>query len=242
MNYKDFLKRVVELKLNTIDRVIALIWYHSTINEENELSVIEICSLIQDSGYGMQNKSRIRKSLLKDRRVVKTKNDSFRISTKVKSKLDSIYKEYLDVIPLKKSDSVIEAKLFENAEPYIRKVVKQLNASYDYSLYDCCAVMSRRLLETLIIEAYEKLKREDVLKNGDGNYFMFSGLIKKLENDNKNTFGRETLKGLKKFKKLGDNSAHNRRFNARKKDIDDIKDELRIPCEDLLHLSHQSPS
>ena len=45
--------------------------------------------------------------------------------------------------------------LFDGTRGYIEKVVLQINASFDASLYDCCAVMCRRLLETLIIECYE---------------------------------------------------------------------------------------
>ena len=37
----------------------------------------------------------------------------------------------------------------------MEKVLSQINGSYDCALFDCTAVMCRRLLETLIIEAYE---------------------------------------------------------------------------------------
>jgi hypothetical protein len=43
-------------------------------------------------------------------------------------------------------------------------VVEQINKSYDIELWDCCAVMCRRLLETLIIEVYEKLGRANEIK------------------------------------------------------------------------------
>ena len=43
---------------------------------------------------------------------------------------------------------------------YLERIAYQLNASYDHYLYDCCAVMCRRILETLIIEIYEKELKE----------------------------------------------------------------------------------
>jgi hypothetical protein len=85
------------------------------------------------------------------------------------------------------------------------------------------------------------LNRADEIKNHDSHYMMFSGLSDYIEKDNKINLGRNTIKGLKNFKILGDLSAHNRRFNARKNDIDQIKNDLRISCEELLHLSNQGP-
>lgn len=101
--------------------------------------------------------------------------------------------------------------------------------------------MCRRLLETLIIEAYEAHKCEQELKNSDGYYLMFSGLLARVEGSNQLNVGRNALKGLKHFKKIGDLSAHNRRFNATKPDLDSIQSDLRIASEDLLHIAGQGP-
>ena len=106
---------------------------------------------------------------------------------------------------------------------------------YDMGLYDCCAVMCRRLPETLIIEAYEAKGWADDLKGPDGNYMMFSGLLNRVENESRFTLGRNAINGLRAFKKLGDQSAHDRKFNARKPDIDRVRDGLRDASEPLLH-------
>ena len=50
------------------------------------------------------------------------------------------------------------------------------------------------------------------------------------------TIGRNAAQELPKIKKLGDLSAHNRRFNAKKSDIDSIKTGLRVVLEELVHL------
>ena len=54
-----------------------------------------------------------------------------------------------------KSDLVLVSSIFNNTRGYIERVVNQINGSYEKGWYDCCAVMTRRLLETLIIETYE---------------------------------------------------------------------------------------
>ena len=50
------------------------------------------------------------------------------------------------------------------------------------------------------------------------------------------TIGRNSIKALPDIKAKGDLSAHNRRFNATKSDVDSIKSGLRIVVEELVHL------
>jgi hypothetical protein len=136
----------------------------------------------------------------------------------------------------KDSGSVIPLGLV-TGRGYLEKVVLQLNVSYDAQLYDCCAVMCRRLLETLIIEVYEYCQRADEIKGTDGHFLMLNKLSTFLESDKAFNLGRNGLKGLRDFKTLGDLSAHNRRFNAHKEDIDRVRDGLRVAVEELAHLA-----
>jgi hypothetical protein len=47
--------------------------------------------------------------------------------------------------------------------------------------------------------------------------------------------GRETKTALPLLKSLGDRSAHNRHYMARKSDVDRVLPGLRVTVEDLLH-------
>jgi hypothetical protein len=132
---------------------------------------------------------------------------------------------------------VLPTDLFAGTRDYVERVVDQITKSYDAQLWDCTAVMCRRLLETLIIETYEKAGRASVIKGNDGHFLMLNGLITAIENDTNISLGRNAMKGLKDFKQLGDLSAHNRRFNARQNDIARVRDGLRVAAEELLHLA-----
>jgi hypothetical protein len=127
--------------------------------------------------------------------------------------------------------------LFVCTRKYIERVVQQVNKAYDAELWDCSAVMCRRLLETLIIETYEGLGRSNEIKGADSQFLMLNGLISFLEKETAFSLGRNAMKGLRDFKQLGDQSAHNRRFNACRNDIDRVRDGLRIATEELLHIS-----
>jgi hypothetical protein len=136
------------------------------------------------------------------------------------------------------SNNVLPAELFSNTRAYIESVVHQINGSYGYGFFDCCAVMCRRLGETLIIEVYESMGRAKEIKGVDDNFLMLNRLLGVLNKDNTINLGRNAKRGLGGLKELGDKSAHNRRFNARQSDIDAIKSDLRTAAEELLHLAN----
>jgi len=136
---------------------------------------------------------------------------------------------------VKPSDSVMPRELVAKTRGYIEKVVAQINGSYDHQHYDCCAVMCRRLIETLIIEVYEADGRASEIKGSDGHFHMLNGLLGVLTKDPKINLGHNSRRGLTELKELGDKSAHSRMFNARQSDIDHIRADLRTAAEELLH-------
>lgn len=241
MNVSGFIRKISETRISTHDRAIAVLWFHGIHNNNLGLSVKEVCQRIEKAGCAKQNVTIVKQFFRRDRRVIKGTGETYLLRPDFSAELNEKYSSLLITKPLIECDTVLPKDLFKNAKGYIKKVVLQLNASYLYSLFDCCAVMCRRLLETLIIETYESQNRSEEIKDKDGHYLMFSGLSDYIEKDGAIHLGRNTIKGLRNFKKLGDLSAHNRRFNARKTDIDEIKGYLRISCEELLHLAGQGP-
>ena len=53
-----------------------------------------------------------------------------------------------------KNQAIIPHSMVKNTRGYIERVVYQINGSYEKGWFDACAVMMRRLLETLIIEVF----------------------------------------------------------------------------------------
>jgi hypothetical protein len=233
----DFLRRIEDREMQIIERAIALLWWVGREDPTQGMTAQIICSELESSGHPKQNVTRLAAKLRGDRRTSKAGADSWRLHPRARRELDSEYDFALLPKKLPNSDSVLPAALFNGTRTYIERVVEQINKSYDAELWDCSTVMSRRLLETLIIESYEKAGRANEIKNSDGNFLMLSGLIGFLERDSTLHLGRSAMKGLKDFKHLGDLSAHNRRFNARRDDIDRVRDGLRVASEELLYLS-----
>jgi len=162
----------------------------------------------------------------------------FEISKKLQKEADIQFLPPQDIIPVRRNDVLVHS-LFENTRGYIEKIVFQINKSYKQDCYDACAVMIRRLIEVLIIETFDAKNIIPNIKDKDGNFFFLSELIKRTLAEKSLTLGRETKGALKSktIKKIGDQSAHSRRYNACRKTIDDIKLDLGIVTQELLYLS-----
>lgn len=132
---------------------------------------------------------------------------------------------------------VLPQTLFEATRGYLVKIVYQINTSYENTCYDACSVMIRRLIEILIIESYEYNQIEYKIKNSNGDFFFLDDLINSFLSESTWNPSRSTKRGLKNIKLLGDLSAHSRRYNTNRIDIDKIINDLRVMAEELLYLS-----
>lgn len=98
--------------------------------------------------------------------------------------------------------------------------------------------MMRRLMETLIIECFEKHEIAHKIKDPKtGEFFFLRDLIDTLLNEPTWNLGRNTKGALPKLKSVGDQSAHSRRFVAHREDIDKISNEFRVVCQELLFVA-----
>jgi hypothetical protein len=135
-------------------------------------------------------------------------------------------------------EKVLAMSLVKGTKVYIESVVNQINSAYETACYDACAVMIRRLVETLIIEAFEHNDIADTIKTPAGDFFYLRELITYTLNEKKWNLGRNTRQALPKLKNIGDLSAHSRRHLAHRSDIDNIIPDLRIAAQELIHLAN----
>lgn len=235
----EFLQRVDHLASSPLERACAALWWVGRDDAANGMSAAEICRVVEASGHPQQNSSRLNSQLADDTRTTRVRgSNKWRLQVRARGLFDSKFESFVARPRAQpSSDSVLPRTLFNGTRGYLEKVVHQVNASYDIHLFDCCAVMCRRLLESLIIEVYEEDGRAPEIKGSDGHFFMFSDLLRVLLQDRTFNISRNAKRGLEDFKKLGDLSAHSRRFNANQNDIDRVRDGMRVAAEELLHLA-----
>ena len=137
-------------------------------------------------------------------------------------------------------NSVIPNEWVAATRAYLEKLVYQINGCYDYGFYDACAVLSRRLMESLIIEIYVQDGRHHEIQK-DGIFLPLEKLIAHVRVDKTLSLGRNTPKTMVEVKQLGDTAAHDRVYVTDMQDIDDVRPRYRRMIQDLLAASKIRP-
>lgn len=137
-----------------------------------------------------------------------------------------------------KSQGVLPRSLVASTRGYIERVVDQINGCYEKGWFDGCAVMMRRLLETLIIECFEAHKIAVKIKEPrSGDFYYLSDLVALTIQETSWNLGRNAKRAMPGLKSIGDQSAHSRRFNAHREDIDRVAPDFRTVCQELVYLA-----
>ncbi len=137
------------------------------------------------------------------------------------------------------SEWLIETSFLEGrAKEYIVIIANQVNGTYGYGWYDACAVMLRRFIESLIIEAFVAHGIVNDILDGE-KYLTLSRLIDKAVNESTLNLSATTKRTLPRLKKLGDLSAHKTEYNTRRKYIDNLLDDffldMQVVVQELLY-------
>lgn len=135
------------------------------------------------------------------------------------------------------TQSVLPLSVVRNTRGYVERVANQANGAYENGWYDACAVMIRRLLETLIIEAFEQHKLAACIKNSSGDFLFLKELIGKCLQQSAWNLSRNCKLAMPKLKDIGDKSAHSRRYNAHRGDIDPLLADIRLVVQELVYLA-----
>lgn len=135
------------------------------------------------------------------------------------------------------TEQVLAHSLVKGTRGYIEKIVYQINGSYERGWFDACAVMIRRLIETLIIETFEKHGLASKIQVPSGDFMYLRDLITFALSETTWNMGRNTKRALPRLKDIGDQSAHSRRYVAHRSDIDNVITDLRIVTQELIYLA-----
>lgn len=229
-----FAKGIASLDLSPTDRAVALLWYYRQTQEFEERTASELANDLHDEGFPKPNVSRLSRDLASSRSTIKgRRSGSFQIDVRRLSDLEETYGQFLRVKKVEVRDSVIPNDWVRGTRVYLEGMVHQINGTYDNGFYDACATMSRRLMESLIIELYIHAGRASEIQN-NGVFLGLERLIAHVGSDRALTLGRNTQKTMTDVKQLGDTAAHDRVYITSKQDIDDIIPRYRRMLQDLL--------
>ncbi|MET3898330.1 hypothetical protein ABIB57_002279 [Devosia sp. UYZn731] len=181
------------------------------------------------------NKSRLRTNLKKRRDISLGIADRIGIPLKARAAMLERFGTYLEEKPPTVLDTVLVLSEFEGDRAYIKGLVRQINSSYQFHIFDGCAVLMRRLVEVLIIESYERAEIGSAIHGGD-NYLMLSGILNELTSGRNFKLSRNAPRILGRCKDIGDTAAHSRNYLTKKIDIDDFAQDFRRIVEEMKSL------
>jgi len=238
MAAQSFAAALLEQNFSETEVAIGLLWLDDREGGEG-LSPKDIGSKIREAGGSAINTSRLKEGLKKSRNVIASGTDKFRIRRQFQKSATEIYSVHSTPIRPLNSGSVLDPQIFSHARKYVQNIAWQINASYDAALFDCCAVMCRRLLETLIIDAFEHQGAIDLLRDANGDIHRLSAIMKVVKGSLPFSVSRHLKNAPEDLKNIGDWAAHSRTFITRVGHINKISGDFSAIAMELLHLAGQ---
>ncbi|MEQ9009252.1 MAG: hypothetical protein RLP12_15320, partial [Ekhidna sp.] len=193
-----------------MDRAIALLWFYRQTAQFDERSASELAVDLEEEGFAKPHVSRLKNSLKRSRFTILSRNGkAHRINIANIAELDRKYGQLMNLTVLEPSNSILPLEWAIGKRQYLEKIFRQINGAYDVGYYDACAVLMRRMIESLIIEIYIVAGRRSDIQAGSS-FLQLDGLISKITNDNQITLARATPKTMREIKDICDTAAHNR--------------------------------
>lgn len=236
------IKRVIQqlIKENTVKKNLAtaFIWYYYVVNQK-ELSLIEVNNCFVQCDLPKYNPTYLKNDLRASKNVTKgtlpnTYKPVSKYSEQMAEKFPFVIIKSEDVVT---DDTVLPESLMVQTRGYIENLSKQINASYNQNIFDGCAVLMRRLLEILLIHSYEAANLDSqIIENGG--FRNLSYIINHTCSTKPFKLSKDSLEVLDSFRQIGNFSAHRIQYNAKRKDIDNIKLQYRMTIEELLYTAN----
>lgn len=237
MTLNTFIKKADLNSLQEIQKVEAIGFYMFKIDNVIEFSISSICEKLSSNGFGNPNQHRLKTKLLGSRSFVKGTNGFFKLHNSTVKRLEQTFSFLSEISDhIETTNSILPEDLYANTRGYIQKLAIQINASYENSISDGCAVLMRRLIEVLLILGYEAQKREkEIIELNSGAYKKLTAIIDYTLSNKVLPLQKDTTEVLHDFRILGNFSAHAIKYNCRKEELSKISRKYRLAIEDLLY-------
>ncbi|MHC4054680.1 hypothetical protein [Bradyrhizobium sp. 25ACV] len=234
---------LASIQLSEVDLAVALLWFLEHTLEAHDVTTSELADVMHDlSLRGRVNSTRLGTRLTAHGDVVRGKRaGSYKIKLSKKSLLEQKYESLLKRPMPKVESHVLASDDFLATRRYLETLVRQINGSYQFGFYDACVVLCRRLMETLLIEAFEQNSHSAAIKH-QGNYVQLSDIIGIAKSGQFIKLSRGSAEILEEVKSAGDTAAHNRTYITKPQDVDDLKLKFRRVIAELMHLAKIEPA
>jgi Domain of unknown function (DUF4145) len=240
LSVDDFCEVVKKLNRTNAEKALAVLWHFDHEQANVAKTAGQLTKVLGDHHIGTPNQTTLAEGI----RKTKLANES-KSGFSLKSGSRKVIREWLPDLDgiqptMDQASGYLPSPIWKNTRGYIEEVCRELNGCFRHAYYNAAAVMLRRLLETLIIESYEHLSRENEIKNAGGYYLMLSDLAERASGENGHkglNLGRDSKSALKDARNVGNWSAHARRFLANAGDLTKFQAGMRLLVQELIQIA-----
>jgi len=237
MNIETYARVALLADASELQKVALLAYFFSAAKDQQEFTPKEMAEILAALGYAKPNVTRLTERLRQSRDFIKgSKIGFFRLSVSAKENFSKQFPDIGSSEEIVSDSTLIPEILFESINrPYLLKTVQQINAAYESNLFDACALMMRRLLELLLIHAFQKTGIESDALDSDGSFQNLKTLINKAKSRSEINLSGAVRISIDQFRELGNLSAHHIHYNCHRADIRSLRMEYRAVIEELLY-------
>lgn len=242
LSVDGFCELIKDLGKSNAEKALALLWFFDQSEADVTKSAWDLRKTMADHHLGTPNATFLAEAIRKTKLANETRA-GFSLRPGSRKIIRGWLPEELEGVQpaMDHNTGYLPEPIWKGKRGYVDAVCRELNGCYRGAYYNAAAVMLRRLLETLVIEAYEHLKRESEIKDGGGNYYMLADLVDRACGENNHAginLGRDAKKALKDARNVGNWSAHARRYLAKGPDLNELRPGVRLLAQELIHIAY----
>lgn len=225
------------IERSELEKVELLAFYLEISGEVSGFKLAHICELFEALLYSHPNVSRLRLKIRKSKSFIKAIAPyEFRLNAKKRNEFSQQFAAISEPAEEAKAiDGIIPLSLVSGTRGYIVSLGKQINVSYENSAFDGAAVLMRRLVEVLLIHAFEHINKISEIKDSNGDTRNLNAIIATAVQSAELNLSKPVKKCLDSFRQLGNFSAHSIHYNAKRADIKSVALDYRVSVEELLY-------
>lgn len=219
------------------DRAVALLWFDRITGGPKDRSPEEIAEVLHAHGFSRPRPDRLKSAFKKHRDITAgSTRGRYKINATRLTNLSEKFEGALDQPRPVKHWGVVPKELIPSQRRPLASICNQINGAWEYGHYDCCAVMMRRLMESLIIEVYVHSCSVAAIQ-ANNNFVTLEKLISIFRSDKSFVLSRKAPSTMELIKKVGDTAAHDRTYITQKADITDCILDYRKLVSELCEIS-----
>ncbi|CAN5141399.1 hypothetical protein BH10PSE1_BH10PSE1_28730 [soil metagenome] len=232
-------ERLVSEEAKELEIGVSLLWFLTHADPALVVSAKEIGDHMQDLGIRSGvNSSRLKSNLAKHPDVVKGRSaGTFRIKTGKSAPYEAKYADLRspELIPV--PDNFLPVSISLGGRKHFEALRREINGAFEFGFYNSCAVMCRRLMECLLIEAFDVSGNKTAISGGDGNLLGLNDILAKAKAGSHVKLSRSAPRVADKVKDSGDAAAHSRHYITSRRDIEDLNPGFRQLISELAALA-----